>query len=269
MATVSALTYYPIKGCAGVDVERAEITATGLAHDRLFAVVGTDGVTVWQAEAPRLATVRCRILHGGTKLVLGAPDADDLTLDVVPEGAVRSVDVEKWPAAGIDQGDEAAGWLSGVLDRPVRLVREPARDSRARGGADPTALLVTSLSSLDGLNGRILERGANPVPMNRFRPNIVIGGWPDPHTEDRVGRMTIGSTEIGFGELAIRCAVTTIDQLAGVRAGHEPLRTLAGYRREPEGGVSFGLKAAVLTPGDISAGDHVTVTQWRPLPPTS
>jgi hypothetical protein len=263
MATVSALMYYPIKGCSGVDVDRAELTPTGLAHDRLFAIVGADGMTVCQPEAPRQATVRCRMPHGGTKLVLSAPDADDLTLDVRAKGAVRPVDVEKWPAAGIDQGDEAADWLSGVLDTPVRLVREPDRDTRARGGADPTALLVTALSSLDGLNARILERGANPVPMNRFRPNIVISGWPDPHTEDRVRRMSIGTTEIGFGELAIRCAVTMIDQLAGRRDGPEPLRTLADYRREPEGGVSFGLKAAVLTPGDISVGDPVTVTQWR------
>lgn len=263
MATVSALTYYPIKGCTGIDVDRAELTPTGLAHDRLFAIVGADGTTVCQPEAPRQATVRCRMLHGGTKLVLSAPDADELPLDVRTEGAVRPVDVEKWPVAGIDQGDEAADWLSGVLGTPVRLVREPARATRARGGADPTALLVTALSSLDGLNARILARGANPVPMNRFRPNIVISGWPDPHTEDRVSRMSIGTAEIGFGELAIRCAVTTIDQLTGLRDGPEPLRTLADYRREPEGGVSFGLKAAVRVPGELSVGDPVTVTQWR------
>jgi len=100
------------------------------------------------------------------------------------------------------------------------------------------------------------------VPMDRFRPNIVISGWPEPHTEDRVSRMTAGGTEIGFGELAVRCAVTLVDQAAGVRAGPEPLRTLADYRREPDG-VTFGLKAAVLGPGGIAVGDGVTVTEWR------
>src|SRR5215216_2913005 len=98
MATVHALTSYPIKGCAGVVVARTEITPTGLPHDRLFAVVGPDGATIWQGE--------------------------------------------------------------------------PARESRT--AADPTALLVLSLSSLDDLNARIVERGADPVPMTRFRPNIVI-----------------------------------------------------------------------------------------------
>jgi uncharacterized protein YcbX len=202
------------------------------------------------------------MLHEGAKLALSAPGADELVLDVVTGGAGRPVDVEKWPGSGTDQGVEAAEWLSGAVGTPVRLVREPARASRARSGADPTALLVLSLSSLDGLNARIGERGADPVPMNRFRPNIVISGWPEPHTEDRVGRMTIGGAEIGFGELAIRCAVTLIDQSAGVRAGPEPLRTLAGYRREPDG-VSFGMKAAVLTPGDIAVGDIVTTTERR------
>lgn len=163
MATVSALTLYPIKGCAGVVVERAEVTPTGLANDRLFAVVGPDGVSVWQGETPRLATVRGRMLHEGAKLALSAPGAGELVLDVAAGGAVRPVKVEKWPGSGIDQGDEAAEWLSGVVGRPVRLVREP-------------------------------------------------------HTEDRVGRMTIGGTEIGFGELAIRCAVTLVDQSASASA---------------------------------------------------
>lgn len=259
MASVSALAYYPIKGCGGIPVEHTEITMTGPPDDRLFAVVGLDGKTVWQGAAPQLATVRARLANGGTTLTLRAPEADDLTMDVSQDGPVRSVDVEKWPGTGVDQGDDVATWLSDVLARPVRLVREPARAARH---LDSTALLIISEESLDCLNTRIERRGATPVPMSRFRPNVVITGWPDPHTEDRVHRMTVGTTEIGFGELAIRCAVTTIDQTAGHRRGPEPLRTLADYRREPDG-VSFGLKATVLSPGRIAVHDPVTVTAWR------
>jgi uncharacterized protein YcbX len=262
MATVRALTSYPIKECAGVVHERAEVGPAGLTHDRLFAVVGPDGETAWQGETPRLATIRGRLSGNGAKLELSAPGAGELVLDVAADGPVRPVDVGKWPGAGIDQGDQAAEWLSGALGRPVRLVREPDRASRVRDDGDTTALLILSMSSLDGLNQRIAARGTEPVAMSRFRPNIVIDGWPEPHTEDRVGRMTIGGTEIGFGELAIRCAVTLVDQVAGVRAGPEPLRTLADYRREPDG-VSFGMKAAVLVPGEIALGDEVTVTAWR------
>ncbi|RSM49009.1 MOSC domain-containing protein [Amycolatopsis balhimycina DSM 5908] len=261
MGTVHALTSYPIKECAGVVHEQADVGPAGLTHDRLFAVVGPDGETAWQGETPRLATIRGRLSDDGGKLALSAPGAGEFVLDVAVDGPARPVDVDKWPGAGIDQGDQTAEWLSGALGRPVRLVREPDRASRVRGG-DTTALLILSLSSLDGLNARIAERGAEPVPMTRFRPNIVIGGWPDPHTEDRVDRMRVGGTEIGFGELAIRCAVTLVDQAAGVRAGPEPLRTLAGYRREPDG-VSFGMKAAVLAPGGIAVGDEVTITAWR------
>jgi uncharacterized protein len=107
MTSVSALMCYPVKGCAGVMVDHAEVTMTGLPEDRLFAIVGSDGVTVWQGAAPRMATIRA--CYTGTTLVLSAPDADDLTVEVVTDAA-RSVDVdvEKWPGVGIDQGDDAA-----------------------------------------------------------------------------------------------------------------------------------------------------------------
>lgn len=248
---------YPIKGCAGVVLESSEVTLAGLTHDRTFALVDPSGEFVWQGAVPRMATVRCRVLDAG--IVLSAPGADDLEVDSAAGGRVLSVDVEKFPGRGIDQGDEAAEWLSGVLDVPVRLVRVPPG---ARTGADPTALLVTSRSSLDGLNARILAKGAAPVPMSRFRPNVIVTGWPEAHTEDRVARMTVGTAELGFGELAIRCAVTMNDQMRGVRAGPEPLRTLADYRREPDG-VTFGMKATVHSPGHIAVGDRVTITERR------
>jgi uncharacterized protein YcbX len=269
MATVSALHYYPIKGCAGVTVDHATVTETGLLHDRSFVVTKPDGMFLSQRTVARLAIIRAQPLHDGTKLALSAPGVDDIVLDMV-DGPEVAVTVHKWDGRGIDQGEDAAGWLSEVLGKDVRLIRAPSGWHREGSGespgriqfADSTALLVTSLSSLDGLNARILERGADPVPMNRFRPNIVVTGWPEPHTEDRVRRMTIGTVRIGYGKRDIRCVVTLVDQLAGQRAGSEPLRTLASYRREPEGGVSFGMKAAVLHPGKIFVGDEVNVTEW-------
>ncbi|HEX6355254.1 MOSC domain-containing protein [Actinophytocola sp.] len=257
MAIVSGLVCYPIKGCAGVVLERGEVTLAGLTHDRTFAIVNRSGVNVWQGAVPRMATVRSRVLDAG--IVLSAPGMDDLVVDATASGRILAVEVEKWPGTGIDQGDEAAEWLSELLDVPVRLVREPPG---ARTGTDPTALLITSQSSLDGLNARILARDAAPVPMNRFRPNVIVTGWAEAHTEDQVARMTVGTAEFGFGELAIRCAITMNDQLAGVRSGPEPLRTLADYRREPNG-VTFGMKATVHTPGHIAVGDQVTITERR------
>jgi hypothetical protein len=116
---------------------------------------------------------------------------------------------------------------------------------------------------LDDLNRRIAARGATPVPMNRFRPNVVVAGWPTPFTEDRVRVATVGSVELGYATRAVRCAVPMVAQETGRRAGPEPTRTLADFRREPVlGGVSFGMKAAVLAPGHIKVGDRITVRRW-------
>lgn len=83
-----------------------------------------------------------------------------------------------------------------------------------------------------------------------------------PHAEDRIRRMTIGAADLGYTKLAVRCAVTLVDQEAGARGGPEPLRTLAGYRRAPGGGVVFGAKFSVVRAGKLSVGDEVVVQEW-------
>lgn len=98
--------------------------------------------------------------------------------------------------------------------------------------------------------------------MSRFRPNIGAGGWDDPHREDQARRLAIGDTELGYAKLAIRCAVTLVDQAAGIKLGPEPIRTLATYRRAPAGGVAFGSKFSVLRPGTLAVGDNIAVTEW-------
>jgi uncharacterized protein YcbX len=265
---VSALVSYPIKGCAGTPVRTAVITPTGLRNDRAWMVVDGDGVFRSQRNEPRLAVVRPTVLDG--QLRVSAPGVEDLVLDVAPDGPRRPVRVHAWDGVGADQGDVAAEWFSEVLGEPSRLVGLPPghhRPSRGEhegltGFADAHALLVTSLASLDDLNERILATGAEPVPMNRFRPNIVISGWPQPHTEDQVRRMAIGDAEIGYAQVCVRCAVPMVDQDTGRRAGPEPIRSLARYRRHPDGGVTFGMKAAVLRPGAVTVGDEVSVQRW-------
>ena len=96
--------------------------------------------------------------------------------------------------------------------------------------------------------------------MNRFRPNLVVSGWPA-HAEDDVRRMTAGTVEIGYAKRCIRCPIPTIDQEKGRWDGPEPSRTLARYRTEPEGGVSFGVKAAVLRSGTIAVGDDIAILE--------
>jgi uncharacterized protein YcbX len=270
MGRVVELSYYPVKGCAGTSATEARLTPAGLAHDRSFMVVSEDGVYRTQRRDPRLAVIRPAVTADGERLTLSAPRTDPLHLRVDTSGARRKVDLFGTAYQGIDQGDTAAAWLSEVLRARSRLVRVPPEHDRVTDGmtpgtsgyADSCALHVVSRATLDLLNRKLTERGTGPLPVNRFRPNIVIDGWAEPHTEDRARRIRVGDTELGYAKLAIRCAVTLVEQQSGTRAGPEPLRTLAGYRRASEGGIAFGAKFAVLRPGRVSVGDDAVVTSW-------
>jgi uncharacterized protein len=258
---------YPVKGCAGTPVTRARVLPTGVLHDRTFMFVRPDGLFRSQRSTPRLSVIRPELTTEGDKLTLSAPDHESTVLDVRQDGPRLTVDVHGvWQGEAVDQGDEVAEWASTLIGEPLRLVRVAPDHTRAVDewhGAitftDSTPLHLTSLSSLDDLNARILEKGAEPVPMARFRPNIVISGWDDPYTEDTVRDFTIGTVRLRWVKPDVRCKVTMVDQPTGKSAGPEPLRTLADYRREPEGGVSFGIKVAVTTPGEIQTGDELTV----------
>lgn len=243
---------------------------SGLTHDRSFMVIGPDGAFRSQRNTPRMAVIHPEVSAGGQRLTLRAPGAGELRVEVDLTSARRAVELHGMSFQGVDQGDAVAGWLSDVLAAPSRLVRVPPEHHRVTRGqtpgttgyADGHSLLVTALSSLDLLNERLTARGGEPVPMNRFRPNVVVDGWSEPHREDRARRITIGDAELGYAKLAIRCVVTTVDQASGTKTGPEPLQTLADYRRAAEGGVAFGVKFAVVRPGKLSVGDEVIVSSW-------
>ncbi|MFG1664068.1 MOSC domain-containing protein [Streptomyces sp. Y7] len=286
MADVMDLICYPIKGCAGTPMSDALLTPAGLAHDRSFMVISEDGVYRTQRRHPRLALIRPAISADGTRLTLDSADSTGrhgaVHLDVTTSAPRRDIDLFGAAFQGIDQGDDAAAWLSEILGTPSRLVRVPPEHDRIAEGltpgpsgyADSSAVHLLSGASLTLLNQRMAQRGAPPLPMNRFRPNIVVdtrpgpghdsgGDWAAvPHAEDRARRITIGEAELGYAKLAVRCAVTLVDQEAGARQGREPLRTLATYRRGASGGVVFGAKFSVLRPGKLSVGDEVVVQEW-------
>ncbi|WP_090046845.1 MOSC domain-containing protein [Lentzea fradiae] len=260
---MSGLHVYPVKGCAGYAVTSSPVGPTGLRGDRMMMLVDDEGVFLSQRKVPELAALRPSLVD--SSLVIGGE-----SFPVVVDGPRVPVVVHKWQGTGIDQGEAAAAYFSDALGRSVRLVRMPPDVRRESGGhtsglvgyADAHALLVLSLSSLDALNERILERGGAPVPMNRFRPNVVVSGWPEPHTEDRVRRAVVGDVELGYAKDCVRCVVPMVDQETGRRDGPEPTRTLATYRRDPDGGVTFGMKAAVVSPGTIAVGDKIDVLEW-------
>lgn len=270
--TVRELVYYPVKGCAGTAADSAQVFGTGLEHDRTFMVVdAADGAFRSQRTHPVMAAIRVGVLRSGAALALSAEGVEPLRLDVGRDGPRRDVSMFDRPlGAAVDQGDTVAEWFSDVLGAKSRLVRAAPGFDRDGWGetpgkvnfADAHAVLVTSTASLDDLNARIAARGdAEAVPMDRFRPNIVLTGKDEPHFEDRVRRMTMGSVELAHSVRATRCNVPLVDQTTGRRRGPEPVRTLATYRREAEYGnrVSFGVKNAVVCEGVVSVGDPVVL----------
>jgi uncharacterized protein YcbX len=276
MARIARLTYYPVKACAGTDVPAAEVTPAGLVHDRVFQLVAPDGGVLTQRPHPVLAAVRPRVL--GDRLALSAPGRDDLSFPIRLDGPRRPASTYGWQGDGVRQGEEADEWFSDLLGRPVELIRVAPGHDRVTGGhtpgtaafADGHALLIASESSLDTLNERIAAGQGEPVAMDRFRANIVIAGWAEPHREDEARELSAGTAKFGYAQQCVRCTVPMIDQRTGAKAGPEPIRTLATYRRGPDGGVVFGVQAAVLRPGQVAVGDEVIVHSWAgPSPSTA
>jgi uncharacterized protein YcbX len=273
-ARVVALHTYPIKGCAGTALTSAFLAPAGILHDRTFMVVDERGVFRSQRRDPLLATIRPEVVGDGQELVLHAPGAGALRVAVDLDGPRRPVEMFGNPYRGIDQGDACAEWLTQVLGRPSRLVRVPPEHDRVTDGetpgragfADSGALLLTSRASWAELDRRITERGSVDVPVDRFRPNIVVDGWTEPHVEDQVRDMSVGDADLAFAKQAIRCAVTLVDQRTGARVGPEPLRTLAGYRRVTGKGVAFGAKFSVVRTGQLTVGDELVVHRWAGTP---
>lgn len=246
MAHIAAINVYPVKACRGMALDHARITATGFEHDREWLIVRPNGQFMTQREEPRLALIETALTRDS--LQLRVPQADALSLPLDMTGAEVEVTCWRDRCAAFDAGDTAATWLSDFLGKPARLVRFDSRRKRVSSSdwtADVEALtqfsdafswLVISLASLADLNARLPQ----PLPMNRFRPNIVIDGLPA-YGEDRVHEFVADGVRLRVVKPCTRCAVTTTNQQTGEREGDEPLRTLKQYRFDRElKGVTFG-----------------------------
>ena len=264
VARVAALTVFPIKGCGGMAVDSREVTTTGLAGDRRFMVVAPDGRFKTQRRHPLLATIRPHL--DGSRLTLSAPGRSPCTLDVVYDGPRRHVEIFSNEHPAVDQGDDAADWLSDVLGTESRLVGVTPEHHRPTDGlvpglsgwADSGSLLLLSRAAADDLSDRAAERSGEPIPLERFRANVVLDDCAA-HAEDGLDRVALGTAGLAFSKQAVRCAVVTVDQQTGARVGPEPLETLATYRLTDKG-VVFGAKYTVLTPGEVAVGDALRVT---------
>ena len=249
---LSAIHIYPVKGLRGIALPSVAIDDLGPVGDRRFLVVDDAGRFLTQRSHPRMALVNAVL--DADRLELSATGHGHVHVARHPDPGAPVRPVSVWKHEGLlaeDCGDAAASWLGDILSTRCRLVRigsrfrrdvtkPAAREGDRFGFADAVPMLVISEASLADLNDRLLARGSEPLPMDRFRPNLVIAG-ARPYAEDQWGRFRIGDVTFRSAGPCARCAVITTDQLTGER-GVEPLQTLAQYRRDPAtpGNVNFG-----------------------------
>jgi uncharacterized protein YcbX len=263
MPELSGLRCHPVKSCAGIELARAELDRLGIRFDRAWMVVDLAYRFLTQREVPALARIRPTLERDALRLA--APDAAPLALPLAgARGPLREVEVWRHRGPAVDQGDAAAAWIEAVIGRPCRLVRIPddherrVNPDRFAGEAhtafsDGYPLLLASESSLADLNRRLPA----PLPMNRFRPNLVVRGAPA-GAEDGWKRIRIGAVELALVKPCPRCAIPSVDQETGRRTGVEPLRTLAEFRRGEEGAL-FGMNLVHLDRGELEVGMPVEV----------
>ncbi|NVN02823.1 MULTISPECIES: MOSC domain-containing protein [Asaia] len=258
MTRIAALYIHPVKSLHRIDVAALDLEPWGPRGDRRWLVVSPEGKFMTQRQYPAMARIITAL--EGENLYLSGGTATPLML--VPPGPNAPLAlVSVWKDRDIearDAGDAAAEWVSTFLETPCRLVymAAPERARPAAFGsvsfADGFPLLVTNTASLTDLN----ERLDQPVPMERFRPNIVVES-ETPWAEDTWRILKIGSVELELVKPCSRCIVTTIDQETGtIPVAREPLRTMTGFRHQP-GGVMFGQNAIIRRGGAIRLGDQI------------
>lgn len=265
-AELTSIYIYPIKSCGRISLETSRIAQRGLPYDREWVLVDDEGNMITQREAAGMALIQPAVSEAGV-LSLTAPG---MTPHVVPSvadnGTTQAVDVWGTDALGVDQGDETAMWFSDCLKISARLVRFSQRSTRVTeqpkpdGSTSPLTftdcapLLVISEESLTDLNQRLSE----PVPMDRFRPSLVIKGLGE-FAEDTSRTLTINGVTLHAQKACARCVLTTIDQATAVPKGPEPLRTLNEYRKEGKK-VMFGYYYQSDSDGNLRTGDKLTAT---------
>lgn len=267
-----AIHLYPVKALAGAAPDTAVVEPWGLAGDRRWMLVDADGKFVTQRPRPQLALATAEYApDGGIRVT--APGMPELSVAVPEPGAGGTVPVEVWRSKldAVHAGPAAAEWFSAYLGVDVTLVhmddpahRRPVDPEFSRPGdtvtfADGFPLLITTTSSLNALNSLIAQgdhADEGPLPMNRFRPNVVVAGTA-PWAEDDWRRIRIGEVTFRVVKPCSRCVVTTTDQRTGER-GKEPLRTLSRHRRTDDN-LLFGTNLIPEGRGTIRLGDPFEV----------
>ncbi|HXQ63818.1 MAG TPA: MOSC N-terminal beta barrel domain-containing protein [Steroidobacteraceae bacterium] len=265
---LSAISIYPVKGCRRTELSEAVVGRSGLVGDRQWMVVQPNGRFLTQRTHPALARIVPRLTGRGIELT--HPGRAPLVVDLSAADARIEVIIWSRTATARDAGEAAADWLTAVLGVASRLVTIGPETrmvaNRAYVGerdvpvafADGFPVLLCNGASLDELNRRL----SVPLPMERFRPNLVITGL-GPFAEDRIGRLRIGAVEFRFVKPCVRCVVPSIDQTSGEHST-DPTPALKAFRYDRAlKGVTFGVNATVESPPGavVAVGNPVEVLE--------
>lgn len=265
--TLSSLYIYPIKSAAGIALSSAQIEPRGLNYDRRWMLVDQARRFMTQRRFPRMALIEVRLKTD--HLAIAAPGMPPLAVPLQPpREPLLSVEVWGDICGAIPLTDEINDWFTRFLevrcqlvympDHCDRTVRHPRTEpSQPVSFADSFPFLLISEASLQDLNQRL----TTPVPMNRFRPNLVVTGC-DAFAEDTWDQIQIGDVTFQVAKPCSRCKVITVNQKTGDRSP-EPLLTLGKYRLW-EGQIWFGQNLLQEQLGQLQLGDTVEVLQIKP-----
>lgn len=261
---IGAISIYPVKSLGPVRISAVEVGERGLAGDRRWMIVDENGRFVTRRDLPDLATIAVEIADEGYRLVHAAGDAP-LQREAT-SGRLTPVSIWRDTCDAIIVDNEASRLVSHVADRPLRLVYMPASASRpvnpayGRVGeivsfADAFPVLVVSDASLGALNALL----AKPIPMERFRSNIIVSGDMKAWAEESWTNLNVGAVTLRLAKPCSRCIVITQNHETGTREDGNAvplvLRKLGKFNRE---GVLFGMNAVPVSPGRIAVGDSVS-----------
>lgn len=261
---VSSLVIYPVKSMRGQSVESASVDMGGLKNDRRWMVVDAQGKMVTQRQQSRLCLIQPELIDGGIRLHTSTmPDID---VAVPEKKAELRVTVWNDNCNAIDAGVEVNLWISQFLGFECTLVYFPDDEVRVvdqtyaslddrTAFSDGFPVLLLSQSSLDDLNSRL----ETPVPMARFRPNIVVSGCL-PYEEDEWKRLKIGDLYLRIVKPCSRCVIPSIDIDSAERTG-EPTKTLSRYRRV-NNKIMFGQNAVIDGVGEIETELPVDIIRY-------
>ncbi len=274
MPSLHEIRIYPVKSCAGISLEQAELTSAGLRHgtiyDRQWMFVDQHGQMLSQRTHPHMARIQTR-LHNDA-IYLSYPELSDLILPAEPDGATMSVEIWEEQFTAQRLSEHYQDWIQQAIGETAYLVKLCASSPRITSAkwsapdqanhhfADAYPYLITNLASLEDLNQRLQQAQRAPISMDRFRANLILDDL-NAYEEDYLSHLHFTQqVSLRLVKPCTRCNIPSIDQDSG-EIGPDPLDILQSYRSNPivDGGICFGMNAV------LQHGQTYTIQTGMPL----